>query len=123
MKRLTLVALALAALVPATGHARAAVPRPGLCLMVPAKAGSCSYPALMKGTIAYAIQGAVEYRVTHAGVTTRTCMFGSGGGTGPSVAKGDRVDIVALTGTTSFFSGLVSGGVKPWVGTGKRWPC
>jgi hypothetical protein len=123
MKRLTVAALALAALVPAAGHAKPAVPRPGLCLMVPARAGSCSYTALMKGTIAYAIQGAVEYRVTHAGVTARTCMFGSGGGTGPTVAKGDRVDIASLTGTTSFLSGLAPGGVKPWVGTGKRWPC
>jgi hypothetical protein len=123
MKRLLVVALALSALAPATSHAARALPKPGVCLMAPMTAGSCSYTALMNGTVAYAIQGAVEFRITHVGSTTRNCLFGSGGGTGPRVSKGDRVNIIGKTNTTTFLAGLVPSRVKAWTGTGKRWPC
>jgi hypothetical protein len=123
MKRLILLALALAALAPVAGSAAPALPGPGLCLMVPMKPGNCSYTPLMNGTIAYAIQGAVEFRVTHDGITTRTCRFGSGAGTGPKVLKGDQVSIIGRTETTTFLAGVVAGNVKPWTGSGKPWAC
>lgn len=123
MKRLILVALALATLVPAAGHAGPAVPRPGLCAMVPMKPGACSYTALSNGTIVYALQGAVEFRVTRAGATTRTCIFGSAGGTGPAVRKGDKVELIGRTDTTTFVAGFAPGLAKPWKGTSKRFPC
>jgi hypothetical protein len=123
MRRLILMALALAALGPVAGSAAPALPGPGSCVMVPMKPGNCSYTPLVNGTIAYAIQGAVEFRVTHDGITTRTCRFGSGAGTGPKIFKGDRVSIVGRTQTTAFLSVVAPGNVKPWAGSGKPWAC
>jgi hypothetical protein len=125
MKRLILVALALAVIAPFASRAETAlpIPRPGLCLMVPMRPGSCSFTALTKGTIVYAIQGAVEFRITSGATTTRSCLFGSGIGTGPKVLKRDQVTILSRTATTSFLSGLAAGNVKSWTGTGKQWPC
>jgi hypothetical protein len=123
MKRLILVALALAALAPVTGRAAPPIPRPGACVMVPMKPGGCSYTALVNGTVAFALQGAVEFRVTHAGVTTLTCVFGSGGGTGPSIRKGDAVAIIKRTETTTFVAGLAAGNAKPWRGYSKQFAC
>ena len=123
MKRLILVTLALAALAPAAGRAAPPIPRPGACAMVPMKPGDCSYTALVNGTIAFALQGAVEFRVTHAGVTTLTCLFGAGAGTGPSIRRGDAVAIIKRTETTTFVAGLVPGNAKAWRGYAKQFPC
>jgi hypothetical protein len=125
MKRLILVALALAVVVPLASQAQTAppIPRPGFCLMVPMRSGSCSFTALTKGTIAYAMQGAVEFRITSGATTTRSCLFGSGSGTGPKVLRGDQVTIIGRTTTTSYFSGLAAGNIRSWTGTGKKWPC
>src|SRR2546427_6960730 len=100
MKRLALLLIAVALLSPAASSAK--LPTYPVCKLFPGSTSKCHFVAPVNGSLFYAIQGAIEVDITHLGLTSKTCVFGSGAGNGwlPPIRKKDVVTIRRLTMTT-----------------------